>query len=412
MTYRPPTGSFPVGVRDGELVDTTYPVLRTEDAEGRRIMVRAWHPAAEDGGARRPYLVGEEAQLVQWCLGLAGAPSDWAGQLGAVETFSQPDTPVAPGTFPTVVFSHGATSWVSQNTPLMEHLASHGYVVWSVTHPGESSGVQFADGSTVRHDEAFQEAFLGIVGTPDYIGKFTGDVAHRHAATPGLLDDLGMGPWARRWVDDHRAVIDAIEQDSIDGEAGALVTSSDLGALGVVGMSFGGAAAASTAQVDERVRAAVNLDGGQFLSDLLGVDARVPLLHVSTDAAAALAAVGVPGATLLETNEFFYEEHTRAGLHEHVHRLRVAAATHMELTDFVLLPQDERSTVIPDGGTVESQRVIDLLNATVGAFLDQALRGEDRDFPASVLHEFPELSPVDLSPIRDWARGEQGVGGA
>lgn len=400
-TYRAPDGEFPVGVRDGEVTDTAYPTMREEDASGRRLMVRVWYPAAVSDVEPRPYLIEDEIEILRWFLEVGGAPPEWAGQLAAVRTHSRPDAPIAAGRFPTLLFSHGATGWVCQNTPLMEHLASHGYVVWSVAHPGEASGVRYADGSVVRYDDAFQDTIIGL----DYGDKFTGDVGQRHVATPTLLDDLGLGPWCRRWVDDHRAVTDAIEQDSVGGAAGALVASCDLGALGIVGMSFGGAAAASTPEVDDRFRAAVNLDGAQFLSDLLEVQVRVPLLHVSTDFAAAMAAVGRPVA-MLDANEFFFEPLERAGLSDGVHRLRIADATHPELTDLALLPEEERGRLAVCAGVAESQRTLDLLNAAVSDFLDQELRGQDRGFPTRLLAESPELSTVDLTPIREWATNE------
>lgn len=400
-TYRAPDGEFLVGVRDGEVVDTAYPTMREEDADGRRIMVRVWYPAAASDVEPRPYLIDDEIEILRLFLEAGQAPAEWAEQLAAVLTHSRPDAPVAAGRFPTLIFSHGATGWVCQNTPLMEHLASHGYVVWSVTHPGEASGVRYADGDLVRYDDVFQDTMVAL----DYGEKFTGDVAQRHAATPALLDDQGLGPWCRRWVDDHRAVTDAIEQDSVGGAAGALVASCDLGALGIVGVSFGGAAAASTLQADDRFRAAVNLDGAQFLSDLLGVQARVPLLHVSTDFAATMAAVGRPVA-VLDANEFFFEPHERAGLSDGVYRLRIADATHPELTDLALLSTQERGRLAVCAGVAESQRTLDLLNAAVGAFLDQVLRGQDRGFPSRLLAESPELTEVDLTPIREWATHE------
>ena len=63
-------------------------------------------------------------------------------------------------------------------------------------------------------------------------------------------------------------------------------------------MSYGAAAAASAAQVDTRASAVFNLDGTQHLSDLFGVDIRVPLLTLTTEPAP----LGFP-----YTNEFFYE---------------------------------------------------------------------------------------------------------
>ena len=406
-TYAAPSGSHPVGIRDGELLDTQHPTMRPEDDKGRRLMVRVWYPAANADGEHRPYLVGDEDRIVAWSVEANGVPASWLDSLAAVTTYGVEDAPVLAGPHPTLVFSHGASSWVSQNTPLMEHLASHGYVVWAVAHPGEASGVRFPGGDLVRYDDHFHHTFVELGSDPRFLTKITGEIDERFAVTPGFLDDQTMGPWARRWVDDMLAVIDAIATDAIHGAASSLVGPSDLTRLGVAGMSFGAAAAAALAHQDDRVAAAVSLDGGQFLSDLLDTEMRVPVLLVGTDTRAQLEAMGVAGVQLVDANEFFFEPLVAAGASKHVHRLLLEGVAHVELCDFVLLPLAERGPVIPGGGTVETQRVIDIVNDLVLAHLDAVLRGTDTGFPGRQLAAYPELSTIDMSPVREWATATQ-----
>ncbi len=47
---------------------------------------------------------------------------------------------------PVVIYSHGYTSFLGQNTALMEELASHGYIVYSAQHTYDSSPVVFPNG--------------------------------------------------------------------------------------------------------------------------------------------------------------------------------------------------------------------------------------------------------------------------
>ncbi|WP_413098166.1 alpha/beta hydrolase family protein [Streptomyces sp. Inha503] len=403
ITYAAPTGPHAVGVRDGEVLDTTYPALRPEEANGRRLMVRVWYPASPSAGQHRRYCEDAELPVLRWLAEATGAPQRWADQLAGMPSHSVTGAAVAASGFPTLVFSHGAMSWVSQNAPLMEHLASHGYVVWSVAHPGEACGVRFRDSELVRYDDGFKDKFVGLLAEPGYSDKLTGDIARRFEVTPEFLDDRAMGPWSQRWVDDFRAVVDALESGSVTGPAADLVTASDTTRLGVLGMSFGAAAAASAAQQDERVRAAVNLDGGQFLSDLLDTDIRVPLLHLASDIRGQLAAMGVPGLTTLDANEFFFEPLSTAGTRSDVHRLRIEDVTHLELADFVLIPATERASVLPGGGKVDSQRTIDLLNAFIRGHFDAVLLGAQNGFPGKQLAEYPEVTPIDLSPVRTWS---------
>ncbi|MFI1379604.1 hypothetical protein [Embleya sp. NPDC020886] len=403
LTYAAPTGPYPVGVRDGEVLDTTHPTLRPQDANGRRLMVRVWYPAQTDGRTRRPYLVDDEAQSLRWLTEATGAPEEWVDRLTDVRTHGFADAKPAGRGFPTLVYSHGAVGWVSQNTPLMEHLASHGYVVWSVAHPGEACGVRYPNGDTVRYDDVFNETFLGTVADPHYRDKITGDVATRFEVTPAFLDDHTVGPWSQRWVDDMRAVIDALETGTVAGAAADLAGAGDTARVGVFGMSFGAAAATSTAQQDPRVKAVVNLDGGQFLSDLLDTDIRVPLLHLATDMRVQLETMGFPPVTAIDANEFFFEPLRTAGTRQDVHRLLMTDVTHLELTDLVLIPAHDRAAVLPGGGKAEPQRTIDLVNAFIRAYFDAVLLGIDNRFPQPQMAEFPEVTPIDLAPVRAWA---------
>ena len=66
------------------------------------------------------------------------------------------DAPLLAGAkeLPTLFYSHGYGSFLSQNSALMEDLASHGYVVYSVQHTYDSSATVFPDGSVAFTDPA------------------------------------------------------------------------------------------------------------------------------------------------------------------------------------------------------------------------------------------------------------------
>lgn len=404
LAYPQPSGPHPVGVTDGELLDTHYPPLREQDADGRRLMVRVWYPAGTDRGERRPYLTSAEADVAG--LGITGdepplLPAAWMARLGEVLTHGLLDAPPAGGIFPTLVFSHGGLGHVSQNTPLMEHLASHGYVVWSLAHPGESAGVVYPDGHVVTFDESFRDVVFGHGAGPVADARLSDDIGVRLAATRQMLDDQTLGPWQRRWVDDTRALLDAVVEGTVRTNVPDVAAMCDPSRVGTLGMSFGGATAASVAQVDKRVSVAVNLDGGHYLSDLLDADIRVPLLELTSDLAGWLGRLGT-AAHFLEYNEFFYESFTTSGLRRDVVRLRIPGITHLELTDFLLLPAADRGAAIPGGGIVDSLRVVSLLNNVIQEHLDNAFAGDVTRF-SNIGSGFPELERVDLAPLRTWA---------
>jgi hypothetical protein len=51
------------------------------------------------------------------------------------------------------MFSHGYGGVIMQNTVLMEELASHGYVVFSIAHPYEAVVTAFPNGDVIYEDD-------------------------------------------------------------------------------------------------------------------------------------------------------------------------------------------------------------------------------------------------------------------
>ncbi len=197
------------------------------------------------------------------------------------------------------------------------------------------------------------------------------------------------------------AVVDAIESDKVRGPASEVTPFSDINRLGFLGMSFGASAAVSGAQRDPRVKAAANLDGAHWLSDVLDTDARVPLLVLDGDIRPTLAGMGIV-PTQLTYNEFFFERLGAIGLRDDIVRVQIPNVIHMELTDNILLPREERSA-LPGGGRCESARMTDIMNETIQLFFDHVLLGTDNGYPAAMLERFPELTPITLEAIREWA---------
>ncbi len=71
------------------------------------------------------------------------------------KTHSFLEAPLAGGEerYPVVIFSHGFAGSSAQNTAQMEDLASHGYVVFSISHTHEAVVTLFPDGRTVLYSK-------------------------------------------------------------------------------------------------------------------------------------------------------------------------------------------------------------------------------------------------------------------
>ncbi len=87
-------------------------------------------------------------------------------------SYEQAEISSAEERFPLLVFSHGGRGFLGSNMVQMEHLASHGYIVVSVTHPYVSSAVVFDDGELISFDAQLQSAFLETAFGLDYMTQF------------------------------------------------------------------------------------------------------------------------------------------------------------------------------------------------------------------------------------------------
>lgn len=247
-----PTGRWPVGTTTRALVDSQR-LDPWNGAPTREIALTVFYPATVVRGHQRaPHLApaaaevfkGLDAGVLHPELPTSGV--NWAATL----THSYVDAPPLPGRRPTLLYSPGGADPRTIGTSVAEELASHGYVVLTLDHPGEASEVVFPDGR-LRTIE---------IG-PDVQ---TDPVRSR------LMMDTRFG--------DLRFVLDHLPD---------LHQSIDLRRVGVYGHSAGGATAAVSLE-HPQVRAAANLEG--YLDTLDGElypiaqhGTRRPLLLAGTD---------------------------------------------------------------------------------------------------------------------------------
>jgi hypothetical protein len=196
-------------------------------------------------------------------------------------------------------------------------------------------------------------------------------------------------------------VIDRLESGDLPARARKLLPLVDINRLGTFGMSFG-ASGSAAAHKDERVKAAVNIDGGVFDSDLVDVELRMPVLVFHSDRTLAL-----PGQTMRPHSEFVYEPLESTGSRPDVIRIETAGSTHMGHTDHTLTPAGLRAAdeaLDASLGTIEGGRMSQIMNDFVLSFFDHYLSGEGSGLDASFRANYPEVSDIDLGDIREWAQ--------
>jgi len=397
-----PTGPYRVGVKAFTLVDESRQgLLGTLASEPRRIPIRVWYPAADDArGRTRPYLEGYEAASFGQNLGRSRY---FFAYLSRIDTHSILDAPVkhGQGAWPLVLFNHGFWCYPEQNTALMEQLASHGYVVVSIGHPGDSIEARFADGAVVKpflgagekQDAALQAGLAAFMGAATGDARMAGLKRFEAASMAHRIGDS-----ARIWRDDNVFVFEALRAGKIPEDVRDVAAVADYTKLGVVGMSFGGSTAPSVCQTLMECKAAVNLDGESFDFSVYNTELRVPLLMLLTGQRFSKAQFDDPS---VNPTDYAYERWAHAGERDDIVRMRVASLQHVGLLDLLLSAPRPWSAELY--GTIDGPRGVALVSDAVLQFLERYVRDKkDVDFPRSFYAQHPQATPHDASHVRHW----------
>ena len=235
------------------------------DTDGRFLYLDIWYPTDVETDERILYdwnnpLYNENPGGLVY-PGLPDLPAmTWDGSISTNPIAEQ--VPLARnGKFPLLVASHGNLVASAKNMPdTLELLASHGYVIASIEHTGNS-------------DAQYQAGLFGLVPNPN-------------------LNANGLILQRTR---DVSFVIDSVLDGTLDRETGIEFTSRlDEKAIGVLGFSLGGMTSLATVSgigaqgqpADRRVKAAL-MGGGSNYGLLLDTDdyanVEVPLMFLGND---------------------------------------------------------------------------------------------------------------------------------
>lgn len=242
-----PSGPYAVGRTTYEWVDASRDeVLTFAPDDVRDLLATVYYPAEVPADAAPAPYISEEVGAAY------GLPAFLIEQ---IHTQVYADVPAVNAAFPVLIFSPGMGSIPLFYSSLLTELTSQGYVVVALWHPYSSLLVSYPDGRSVASNNA---------GTPD----FTKDPMAE-------LERIGAV-----WVGDMRFVLDQLPQLNTDDVllAGRL----DLERIGAFGHSFGGATSVQAAYEDERLDAALNMDGTMF-GDVIEQGSRVPFLMLEAE---------------------------------------------------------------------------------------------------------------------------------
>ncbi len=232
-----PTGPYSVATRSATWIDSSRDETFTDQEDFRKIVVQVWFPVSKrDNLSPLPYIDDPELRLPAIAKQLR-LPQSLINHFGEVKThsFEISDAPDLDEKFPLILFSHGLSGMRFQNTSLIEELASNGYVVFAADHSYGANITIFDDGEPAEYragkKRALNERFINTIDLSQ-LEILVGDLTFM---LDMIAEDQGNPLLAKLPMDIHR--------------------------IGVMGHSLGGAVAINTMAIDDRVEAAMILDG-------------------------------------------------------------------------------------------------------------------------------------------------------
>lgn len=408
-----PSGQYAVGVRTFEIDDASRKgVFQAKADEPRRLLVRVWYPAGDIAGRQpAPYFTDAETKSTAQSLGaLAGFPPFFT-YIRHVRTNSYADAPLLPGAanLPVVIYSHGYTSYLNQNTVLMEELASHGYIAYSIQHTYDSADTAFPNGDVAPMDPDLMQTAVNEEGRPSQADAFGGDTLDKRIEAMLAFQEFALKNGSRiatsstkAWMADRKFLHDTL-QKALPQSVAEIARAGNLEKVGELGMSFGGAIAGEVCMHDPRCAVGVNMDGGNFPFSAANADEPVPFLMLHSDPAYLYREMErtVPPTGPRSFNEFSYERIATAGSRPDVYRLSIKDMQHLGMSDSSLFVGDIVKSVL--FGDAPAAIMVGAQNDLILGFLDKHLRGQPSDYPARELAKYNgAVVAIPASDIAPW----------
>ena len=265
-----PSGPYLVGTTKISVVNPDRPEVLTADPDDtRKVQVDVWYPVENVSGYTVRHYWDEAGITGKAYSQNAGMGNFWYSHLKFVETNSYQDAPItAQGSpFPVIIYSPAFYGLNTENTMLMEELASQGYVVFSIAHTYETVVSIFPDGEVIP-------GFLEYV-FDQY--EDSADIEEQLYADFRSADDANQKKELAEQIlvvdEEQNVLIDIRTEDILDvideivalnGSDEKFKSRFDIDKMGVIGYSFGGAAVINACMLDDRIEAGINLDGWPY----------------------------------------------------------------------------------------------------------------------------------------------------
>lgn len=365
-----PNGQFHVGRTHLNFIDENR-VDPSPLAEGKKrdIPILIWYPI-DDPGTIPPlkFIKPQDLDSLKKLFIYAIVPDS----ISNVVTNSHGDAPISDKirNFPVLIFNHGLTGFMEQNTTLTEHMASHGYIIVSIGHPYDGVA-SYSDGRSIPmnvnyYKEYFEksmseeenkkfEAFLNQIRREDISIGIMRELTEKNLLNEDLLNNQ-----IDVWVDDVLFIGDILErmnegviisqfEEKMDIERG----------IGVLGHSYGGATAILSCCLDKRFKCAVNMDGGMYGGLKKHFKYEKPSMFMDSGENAGM-------------NKFFYSINEND-----TYSVHIKDSTHFDYSDISYILKDLLSERPEVFGKIDGNLMVRITNDYVLSFFNKYIKGND-----------------------------------
>lgn len=265
----------------------------------------------------------------------------------------------ARGTFPLILFSHGAFGVRTSNVSLYNELASHGYVVCSIDHTYQCLYTRGSDGKMILMDRGYIR-----------------EVSVENARVDKQQSFGFYQKWMKIRTDDMSFALTQILKQVKDQEPDTVYSLIDPTKIGVMGHSLGGSAALGLGRMRSDVSCVIALES-PFMGDITGVtdsefvfteeEYPLPVLNVYSD----------QGWGLLSNAPQYAENYAllfSSSMTEHT--VHISGAGHLSLTDLALESPLLTRMLNQKRSTTDSVYCLRVVNKVCLDFFDSYLKGK------------------------------------
>ncbi len=215
-----PSGPYPVGTRTIE--------LPAENGSGPKLIAQIWYPCIASGSIER--WLPDPGLACRFPLGRQKNAPSRALRDATVATADRP--------FPVIFYEHAWNGHRAENAAQTQDLASRGFVVVAVDHPGQAVRIRYTDGSTIDPT---------IPPVPDFSSEAAVSEFEREA---------------KRLLEMREANIVRVKSAFSSAEtSGDLAKAGRWDEVGIFGFSFGGSCAIQLCAKNPDFVAGANEDG-------------------------------------------------------------------------------------------------------------------------------------------------------